>query len=218
MIKIKRQNLSNQVYAIIKEMILDYRFQPGVRINVEHLARQIGVSRTPAWGAVYRLLQEGLLVNIPNRGMFMTELTPEKAVELYTVRCELEGLAARLAAGHMDDNILDKTAQNLKEQKRVIENEDLNAYSRLSFEFHKLTTKPAKNSVLREMLESIRNKMKPFAVQIVPLLPKLYEDHVAIFEAFKTGDPDVAEYAFRSHNRRLLDEIKKTLKSKIPGG
>ena len=62
------------------------------------------------------------------------------------------------------------------------------------------------------MIESIRNKMKPFAVQIVPLLPKLYEDHVAIFEAFKAGVPEVAECAFRNHNRRLLEEIKESVK------
>ena len=116
MAKVNRQNLSSQVYSILKEMIVNHRFHPGVRLNIEQLTKKIGVSRTPVWEAVQRLIQEGLLKSIPNRGVFMSELTPQMAIELYTVRGVLEGLAARLAAQNMDDKTIDKMNKSMKEQ------------------------------------------------------------------------------------------------------
>ena len=59
--EIKKEALSAQVYKALKEMIADHRFSPGSRINVEELAKEFGVSRTPIWEAVRRLEQEGLL-------------------------------------------------------------------------------------------------------------------------------------------------------------
>jgi len=96
--KISRNVLSNKVYAAIKEMVANHRFQPGARLNVEKISKELEVSRTPVWEAVRRLQQEGLLQNIPYRGVFMVEMTLERALELYQVREALEGLAARLAA------------------------------------------------------------------------------------------------------------------------
>ena len=73
--KLQREKLSNQIYTVLKEMIADHRFQPGARLNIESIARELDVSRTPVWEAVRRLEQEGLVENIPNRGVFMSSLT-----------------------------------------------------------------------------------------------------------------------------------------------
>ncbi|MBP1736090.1 MAG: GntR family transcriptional regulator [Deltaproteobacteria bacterium] len=106
--RVNRQRLSNQVYDILKDMIANHRFNSGTRINVEQITKEVGASRTPVWEAVHRLIQEGLLVSIPNRGVFMAALTPKHAIELYMVREVLEGLAARLAIANMDDKTLKK--------------------------------------------------------------------------------------------------------------
>ena len=90
-------NLSERAYFRIKKMISELRFSPGSRLNVEQLARDLGTSHTPVWEAVRRLEQEGLVKNIPNRGVFLVELTRETAIDLYTVREVLEGMAARLS-------------------------------------------------------------------------------------------------------------------------
>lgn len=213
MSKINRQNLTSQVYSILKEMIVNHRFRPGVRLNVEQLAKQIGVSRTPMWEAVQRLIQEGLLKSIPNRGVFMSELTPETAIELYTVRGVLEGLAARLAVQNMDDRIIDKMNKNMEEQRKVIERDDLISFSRLSFEFHSLVSGLCENQILKEMLELIRNKMRPITMHIEPILPQLYQDHLNIMETLRRRDPDKAEALFRDHNRQMIEQIKKSMET-----
>ncbi|UCE51848.1 MAG: GntR family transcriptional regulator, partial [Desulfobacterales bacterium] len=65
MSKLRKEALSSQIYRALKDMIANYRFSPGSRLNIEKLAKEFGVSRTPIWEAVRRLEQEGLLKNIP---------------------------------------------------------------------------------------------------------------------------------------------------------
>ena len=112
--KIQRVNLGDQVYNILKEMIANYRFVPGSYLNIEKLTRDLGVSRTPVWDAIRKLEQEGFVRNEPKKGVLIQELTPETAIELYTVRELLEGLAVRLAVERINDETLREMAHCLK--------------------------------------------------------------------------------------------------------
>ncbi len=209
--KVSKERLSHQVYNILKDMIANHRFTPGNRINVEQITKEVGASRTPVWEAVQRLIQDGRLENIPNRGVFMAALTPKMAIELYTVREVLEGLAARLAIQNIDDKTLKKMTKCLEDQSKFVQKEDLIGYSRSDYDFHAMVYEAAGNRTLQEMLEAVKNKMRPIAMQINPILFTLYHDHVEILEALKERDPDRAEAAFRSHNLRMIGRIKESM-------
>jgi len=209
--KISRNVLSNKVYAAIKEMVANHRFQPGARLNVEKISKELEVSRTPVWEAVRRLQQEGLLQNIPYRGVFMVEMTLERALELYQVREALEGLAARLAALYANEKILDKMGEILENQIKVVEKGDLLGYSRTDFDFHGLIHKMSHNTVLQEMLESLKTKMQPITVEVRPLLPRLYEDHLEIIDVIRSKDPEKSEKVLRRHNRVVQTQIQKEI-------
>ncbi len=211
--KVSRDRLSSQVYTILKGMIADYRFNPGTRINVEQIAKEVGASRTPVWEAVHRLVQEDLLENIPNRGVFMSALTPVQAIELYTVREALEGLAARLAIPHIDDKTIDKMKKCLDQQYKVVQKEDLVSYSRLDYDFHAMVYEASGNRTLQEMLETIKNKMRPITMHITPILSSLYHDHVEILEAFQEKNPDKADAAFRKHNHQMIAQIQSSMET-----
>jgi DNA-binding GntR family transcriptional regulator len=72
---------------------------PGARLGEAELARELGVSRGPLREAMQRLTQEGLLVSIRNRGLFVVELTPEDVTDVYNVRTAVERAAvARILA------------------------------------------------------------------------------------------------------------------------
>jgi DNA-binding GntR family transcriptional regulator len=209
--KISRNVLSNKVYAAIKEMVANHRFQPGARLNVEKISKELEVSRTPVWEAVRRLQQEGLLQNIPYRGVFMVEMTLERALELYQVREALEGLAARLAAFYGNEKILDKMGEILENQIKAVEKGDLLGYSRTDFDFHGLIHKMSRNAVLQEMLESLKTKMQPITVEVRPLLPRLYEDHLEIIDVIRSKDPEKSEKVLRRHNRVVQTQIQKEI-------
>jgi DNA-binding GntR family transcriptional regulator len=209
--KITRNVLSSKVYTAIKEMIVNHRFQPGARLNVERISKELEVSRTPVWEAVRRLQQEGLLENIPYRGVFMVEMTLERALELYQVREALEGLAARLAATNVSERVLEKMTETLENQSKVIEKGDLIGYSRTDFDFHSLIHRMSHNSVLQEMLESLKTKMQPITMEVRPILPKLYEDHLEMIEAIRSKDPEKSEKVLRRHNRVVQNQIQREI-------
>ncbi len=210
---IKKEKLSNKVYTIIKEMIANHRFEPGARMNVEKLSKEFGISRTPVWEAVRRLEQEGLLENIPNRGVFMAVITPQMALALYEVREVLEGMAARLAATRISEKNLAKMESCLVDQGPIVKAGDLIAYSRSDFEFHAIIYEASGNPVLEESLQTIKNKMRPFSVRVKPALSLLYKDHEQILQSLKNRNPEESEKLIRIHNQRVMSLIREKMDS-----
>jgi DNA-binding GntR family transcriptional regulator len=140
----------------------------------------------------------------------MVELTPHTALELYTVREALEGLAARLAVQNIEEKILKRMNKCLEDQYKVVRKKDLVGYSRLDFDFHAMVYEACGNSILQEMLETIKSKMRPIAMHIDLVLPQLYEEHLQILEALRERDAQKAERAFRIHNRHIIEQIKQS--------
>lgn len=209
--RIERENLNTRVYSVLKEMILNARFEPGARINVEQLAREMGVSRTPVWEAIRRLEHEGLVTNLPNRGVFMSQLDPQQARDLYAVREVLEGMAGRLAANHVADATIKKMEKSLSKQESVVERADVVAYSRLDFEFHALIYEASGNAYLREQLETLKAKMRPLGIHFENHLSVFLADHERILEALRARDPARAEVAMKQHNQSVLKILEETV-------
>ncbi|MGD8563236.1 MAG: GntR family transcriptional regulator [Desulfarculaceae bacterium] len=207
----KKKRLGDLAYKVIREMIAEHRFQPGTRINVETLRKELGVSRTPVWEAINKLEQEGLVKNIPNRGVYMIELTLQDTLYLYQVREVLESLAARLAAKRMDDATTERMAENLILQERAVEEVDLRAYTRLDYDFHASVYRASGNPYLQETLETIKNKMRPLSVRLHPILTQLYNHHLDLFEALKARNPAASESAFKIHNRFIVDYLEQVM-------
>lgn len=67
---------------------------PGSQLHETELSRELGVSRGPLREAMQRLAQEGLLVAIRNRGVFVIEMTSERVRDMYLARAAIERAAA----------------------------------------------------------------------------------------------------------------------------
>lgn len=108
-------------------MIVDGRLAAGAAINEVHLARSLGVSRTPLREALSGLVAEGAVLQIPRRGFFVRELTLEEARDIYLIRPILDpealrqsGLPTREELEHLQ-RLLDamKEARDVHEAIRV---------------------------------------------------------------------------------------------------
>ncbi len=209
---IAKLKLSEQAYKVLREMITNCRFLPGTRLNVEQLARDMEISRTPIWEAVNRLIQEGLLVSVPNRGVFVTDITPSEALDIYSVREVLEGLAAKLAAGNIHAEAVVKMENCLARQHESALRQDLVDYSKHDFEFHSVIHELSRNKFLMEMLDFVRGRTLPTSMDFNPLLMSSYEDHREILDALKGGDAVSAERKIRAHVRRIIKTLKKGAK------
>jgi len=97
--KLRRSSLSGDAYAFVRDLFTNgSRYNPGEKISVEELSRELGVSRTPLWGAINRLEAEGIVEIVPRQGVYLINYDPDRALEVYEAREALEGMAARLAA------------------------------------------------------------------------------------------------------------------------
>jgi DNA-binding GntR family transcriptional regulator len=78
--------------------------EPGARVNIDEIARELGVSGTPVREALARLESEELVSRLPLRGYRVTELLNRKEVDdMYALRLLLEPPSAALAAAAMSD-------------------------------------------------------------------------------------------------------------------
>ena len=91
-------------YSLILDAIDAGLFKPGDRLVETDLAERFGVSRTPVREALQRLETQSLLTR-DGRSLIVASLDHTQIAELYIVRAELEGLAARLAARHATESV-----------------------------------------------------------------------------------------------------------------
>ncbi|WP_328614577.1 GntR family transcriptional regulator [Amycolatopsis sp. NBC_00355] len=90
-----RTPLRSDLIEEITTRVLDGRLAAGARVNEVHLARELGVSRTPLREALIGLAGRGLLVAEPGRGFLVPPFDPDEARRLYPLVAELEALALR---------------------------------------------------------------------------------------------------------------------------
>jgi DNA-binding GntR family transcriptional regulator len=79
----------------LRQAIGQGELKPGAQLSEADLARKLGVSRGPLREGMQRLTQEGLLVSIRHRGLYVIEMTPDDVRDMYLAREAIERAAAR---------------------------------------------------------------------------------------------------------------------------
>jgi len=203
--------LAERTYEAIKSAILANRLPPGTPLSVPGLARQLGVSRSPVREAVQRLIYDGLATHTPNRGAEVSTVDIEDLRQLYLVREQLEGLAARLATERLDADSLADLRAILAEHEAVHGGDDedaggIAAHIELDQRFHRALRDLAGNPHLTAALEPIAGRSH-FALHSLWRSPDAFrlalDEHREIVEAMVAGDPELAAQAARRHIARL---------------
>ncbi len=209
----KKELMSETVYQAVRNMVFLNRFKPGRRLNVERLARELGVSRTPAWEAVRRLEQEGIVRTVPNRGVFMRENSLARVYEQMEVLGALDPMAGRLACGRITEQTIRKLMRCMRDQLKGIEVGDLVLYGAAEMQFHRLLYVASGNKYLAELFDSVTLQMLPSRLNHIPALPSIYLTHQEIIEGLKNRDPDRVEKALNRHIEIMLALIKEQMRS-----
>ena len=92
-------SLKEQTYEALKRAITSmniYAQLEAPKLDERHLAKSLGVSRTPAREALARLEQEGLVQTIRRRGVFVVRKTKNEIIEIVTAWVALESMAASI--------------------------------------------------------------------------------------------------------------------------
>lgn len=100
-IAIARSTLPQAAAERLRALIIEGALAPGTRLNERELSEQLGVSRTPLREAFRLLAAEGLVVQLPNRGVQVVALSRDDVRHAFEVMASLEGLAGELAAARV---------------------------------------------------------------------------------------------------------------------
>src|SRR5690348_6729568 len=92
------RTLSERVFEIVREQILQGRLRNGEPIRQDALANELGISKIPLREALARLEQEGLLINHPNRGYYVQPMSRDQVDEIFELRLSIEPQAAAYAS------------------------------------------------------------------------------------------------------------------------
>jgi DNA-binding GntR family transcriptional regulator len=91
-------NRAQQVYELIRDSICDCSLEPGRHLVQEELASTLGVSRQPVQQAMLLLKNDGLVVELGGRGLYVAPLDPDAVMHRYQIRVVMDQMAARLVA------------------------------------------------------------------------------------------------------------------------
>ena len=195
----------------LRSRIIDGTYPPGTRIREEEVADSFGVSRVPVREALQLLEQQRFLVLRPRRGAIVDSPSPEGARELMAIRCELEGMAARLAAeargGAQAADLERVTALG---EAALLEGA-LDELPALIDEFHELVARASGNEELADMLGVLRSRVAwLFEVDIEDRSPKSWTDHRLLCDTILAGDATEAAGLMKAHvfrDEQLFDRI-----------
>ncbi len=203
----ERPNLRDQIYDVLKKLIILREIKPGEKINEESLAKQLQVSRTPIRETLLRLELEGIVKNVPRRGAHVVSQSKKKIIDTLQVREVLEGLVARLAT----ENIIEKQLQRLKNSHKKIasakDGEDrLLKYNAAEKEFHAILLEACRNDLLKGMMETVNVHLEVIRLRTVVLAGRAEQsvrEHIDIIEAVEKGDAVGAEALMKEHVRSV---------------
>ena len=186
-------------YSLILSAIDAGEYRPGDRLVESELAERFGVSRTPVREALQRLETQAMLVR-DGRSLIVATLDHNQLAELYTVRAELEALAARLAARHATPEEV-RVLNGMIAEDRV-SGRDPEALARTNRRFHHQLHLASHNRYLVQQLDLVRRSMALMARTTLAAEGRdetALDEHQAIVEAIRNGDGDAADRAVRAH-------------------
>lgn len=202
-----RANLDDHIYERLKELIADRALLPGERIVPEHLARTMGVSRTPMLSALKRLQQEQLVEWRSHYGVFVRRLSKRDLALIFELREVLEGLAARRAARVITAQQVDALRDLFRNISGPETPELRRAYMRQDYLFHSGLLELAGSAPLVQTMRSVNILVSAFGAGLLRPLTEVMAEHEEIFEALLRRDADAAEAAMRVHIRRSVEAL-----------
>jgi DNA-binding GntR family transcriptional regulator len=193
----------DDAYARLRRDILLCRLAPGATVTEPELMGAYTLGKSSCRIALVRLIHDGLVVSRPRKGYRIAPITLQDVEEVFSLRVQLEPLAARLATGRVDIAELRALEAACRVRHPELDiNDQIDAFMHANNAFHLAIARASGNQRLHRTLSNLMDEMSRlvalgFGVQGTK--PEIKHDHNAMIDAFAEGDGKRAELIARRH-------------------
>ena len=206
--------LRDVVFKTLRQGILTGELKPGERLMEIHLAKRLGVSRTPIREAIRMLELEGLVIMVPRKGAQVAQITQKSLKDVLEVRRTLDGLAAELACERMTDGDLEKLKQACLAFEQATKSNDFTQIARTDVELHDCIVQATGNNRLVQIVNNLSEQMYRYRFEYIKDVNShtgLIEEHRVLFEAIASKDKEKAVEVAKLHIDNQEKSIMKQL-------
>ena len=193
--------LSMSIKRVLLDRITKGELAAGERIVESRLAKELQISQSPVREALRDLAAIGLVEIESRRGARVRQPTAKELRDVSEVRSEIDAMAARLAAGRLDDDTMDALRQAHQRMTDCHNDADYVGMTEADAEFHRVIAQASGN----QAIERVFGQLEPFARTFITLTsPQIEVDgilrqHGGILDALEARDPDLAADRARAH-------------------
>lgn len=206
--------LRRDVVDALRKAIVDGRLAPGTRLIERELIDLTGVSRTVIREALRQLESESIIETIPNKGPIVRRLTRAEAIDLYSIRAVLEGLAARMFVANTTDADIAALKQALDRTVSAYEANDPDNILKVKNEFYSILFAGAGSEILSSMINTLHARIwrwRALGLGHPKRSPGRSKQSLAalhdLYNALKARDADLAEKVARQEVTNAGGEI-----------
>ncbi|MFC9359589.1 GntR family transcriptional regulator [Rhodococcus sp. NPDC057014] len=211
---------AGEVYSSLRDSIVASEIPPGTRMNIDAIARELGVSQTPVREALQRLEGDNLVVYSPGRGYSTTPLLglPELR-SLFEFRLLVEPWAARSAAVDRLTNPSAGLDRELEVFERRIDEggdlrQDLVAHDT---RFHDTILGAAGNRVVQQAFQQTHCHLHIFRLYPADVDGTVtVTEHRRVWDAIRACTPEAAEQAMADHIRNSFTRFAQAFDGTLP--
>ncbi|MCP3892791.1 MAG: GntR family transcriptional regulator [Desulfobulbaceae bacterium] len=200
----KKHTYTDLVVTYIKKSILDGTYQPGTKVKELVISKKLSISRAPIREALQILIKEGLVVWIPQKGKYITELDPKQIRDSYFTGGILEAAAVCSVIQKYTAGDIRKLEEIAEKMRLVAENgEPIEKIAPLDDKFHKILFSRIDNELLLEFCRRSCQGISKFLlfkywIQLYSV-EEVYWRHKVIVDTLKKGDVYELEGRIRNH-------------------
>jgi DNA-binding GntR family transcriptional regulator len=201
--KVDRRSLDRKAADILREQILSGALPPGHRLVETSLASQLEVSRGTLRAALRALIHEELVDQVAYTKWMVRELSRRDAWELYTLRGNLEGLAARLAAERRTPESLALLQRAFERLVCAVDSERHADVAEADLGLHKTIVAMTGHRRLIRQYRLLEQQVRRYILlsnALIVDLTQMIAEHEPIVQAIAAGSSEAAERLAREHN------------------
>jgi DNA-binding GntR family transcriptional regulator len=206
----RSRQVALQIHEILRDRILKVELVPGSVLSRASLQLEFGVSQTPVRDALMRLQEEGIVNVYPQYATVVARIDIKHARQAQFLRLSIELEAVRRLTLEAPKETAAELAGILERQKAAASLETYDVYDTIDREFHR---KLYERSSILELWENVRrqsvhlDRLRRLNLPMAGKIQTVLDDHQAIIEGIRSGDPDNATSALRKHLSGTLSII-----------